>query len=434
MTSGTGNMGKKLLALAKDIVQWGLSPADKPMVIKDDNNEDEFIVIEGNRRVTALHLLSNPDIAPTEEWKKRFAKAKPAGFSPIKEIPCVLCHDLQHAFHFIEIKHLGESGGAGVVTWDTEQKARQDERADRRSRHHKALAVLDYVRNSEQVPDGIKSCVGDRFSITTLDRLLSDKDFRAFMGLGLDGKGRIVFEVAPSEALRPLYKVLKDFSDPNGKTVHEVINKKERDNYMKEFKSEDRPNRDRMLPIPLLVQRAPAGKRFETDGREGRKHVDPTNRRYVPMSGANLPIDGNRFNRAKRVYEELKHIPLRDRDGTPRYPNAGALLLRLFIEMSVGIYISQKELSSSNPEGWRDISLIEQAKAVLNDLRSAGRLLPQEAKVVSKVLGDKKKLANPNSLHDLAHNIHQIPTPADLIDIWDTYNRFLMVLWEVVDG
>jgi|GEM_PF-5430786 len=57
-------------------------------------------------------------------------------------------------------------------------------------------------------------------------------------------------------------------------------------------------------------------------------------------------------------------------------------------------------------------------------------ITPQEAKVISKALGDKNKLANPNSLNDFAHNRHQIPNPNDLIDVWDIYSLFLRKLWD----
>ncbi len=73
--------------------------------------------------------------------------------------------------------------------------------------------------------------------------------------------------------------------------------------------------------------------------------------------------------------------------------------------------------------------LAERLKAVLNDLRERSALSAQEARVITKVLGDPKKAAHPNSINDMIHNLNQLPVPPEVIDIWDTYARFLQELW-----
>ncbi len=83
MVSGIGRIGDKLLVLAKDIVQNGLNPAERVMVLKDEKKDKQFLVLEGNRRVTALKLLNNPDTAPTKEWQNRFAKLANQGYSRV---------------------------------------------------------------------------------------------------------------------------------------------------------------------------------------------------------------------------------------------------------------------------------------------------------------------------------------------------------------
>lgn len=211
MTSGSGRIGEKLVALAKDVVTFGLNPADRVMVVPDQEEKGQFTVLEGNRRITALKLLNNPDSAPTKQWQNRFSKLCRPPYSPIKEIPCVVFDDEARAFHFIELRHLGESGGAGVVPWETEQKARHDQRLHRKSRHHKALAVLDFVRNDEGVDAETKDLAGEGFPITTLDRILSDEEFRAFLGLSLGSDGNICFRIEPREAMKPISRIIRDF-------------------------------------------------------------------------------------------------------------------------------------------------------------------------------------------------------------------------------
>ena len=143
-----------------------------------------------------------------------------------------------------------------------------------------------------------------------------------------------------------------------------------------------------------------------------------------------ISIDAKRHNRARHVFEELRHLPIKDKDGNPKYANAAVLLLRLFIEMSIDTYIAQKGFKHPSPTGWKDISLIAKARAVLHDLEQSSRLQKNVITMMNKALTDSKKLANPNSINDYAHNRAQVVAPADLLIIWDTYSEFLLALWD----
>ena len=53
--------GRKLTKLAEDIVENGLNPTELVMVTPTDQPE-RYIVVEGNRRVAAMKLLSSPEL------------------------------------------------------------------------------------------------------------------------------------------------------------------------------------------------------------------------------------------------------------------------------------------------------------------------------------------------------------------------------------
>lgn len=431
MTSGIGRIGEKLAALAKDIARFGLNPADRVMVVPDDKEKGQFTVLEGNRRLTAVKLLNDPDVAPTKQWEKRFSRLRPSDYSPIRWIRCTVFDDEEIAFHFVELRHLGESGGAGIVPWEAEQKARHDQRLQRRSRHHKALAVLDLIRDNDKIDAETKSFAGEGFPITTLDRVLSDREFRDFLGLQLNSDGEICFRIEPHEAIKPISKVIKDFGSGK-KNVRHVINKQKREHYKNSFKDKAIPDHIKVLAEPVRVVEADsllAGKARK--GGVGRKRYgDPRDRKRVVIPGTNLPIDSKRFNRARRVFEELKTVQIRDRKGKPHHPNAGILLIRLFIEMSADFYIHECNLKHPSPTGWKNISLTERTRAVLRDLEAKKKLDAQELTVINKSLSDVNKVSNPNSLNDFAHNRNQILHPNDLYDVWDIYTRFLLALWQ----
>jgi hypothetical protein len=54
---------KKLVNLASDLMKMGASPGEPVWVTKDSKNRGQYIVLEGNRRVTALKLLETPALA-----------------------------------------------------------------------------------------------------------------------------------------------------------------------------------------------------------------------------------------------------------------------------------------------------------------------------------------------------------------------------------
>ena len=55
--------GGKILRLAEDIVEHGLDPSSALIVIPHDEKPDRYVVVEGNRRITALKLLEHPENA-----------------------------------------------------------------------------------------------------------------------------------------------------------------------------------------------------------------------------------------------------------------------------------------------------------------------------------------------------------------------------------
>lgn len=207
MTDGGKSLGTKLYNLARDIVEHGLNPSDRVSVVEDSSDKGKYIVMEGNRRTTALKLLKNPGAAPTESWQTKFnTLSKTKGFSPITTVPCIIYDELEDVYHFMELKHMGESDGRGTVPWGPTQKARHDKRKNKRHRYHKALSLIEHVRNNPDIYGELASAIDQKFNITTLDRVLSDSDFREFLGLCTTEEGDLAFLINPKEASKAIYQ------------------------------------------------------------------------------------------------------------------------------------------------------------------------------------------------------------------------------------
>src|SRR5258706_11286716 len=122
------NQNRKLLMLAKDIIAYGLNSADLPIVMPRGDDLKRYVVLEGNRRLTALRALENPEpflgavdssvLAALRELSKQYQEA------PIDSVYCMAVKSREEARHWIELRHTGEREGAGVVRWATDEADR----------------------------------------------------------------------------------------------------------------------------------------------------------------------------------------------------------------------------------------------------------------------------------------------------------------------
>lgn len=131
--------------LARDIAEYGINPAERLIVfpLDDDDIEDDttFIVAEGNRRICALKLLSDPDLAPADIRKK--VESYSQQWTPISELDVVVITDESRRRHWLMRIHDGAQGGRGRVPWKSEQKTR----FTGGGRNAVAQSLLDYAES-----------------------------------------------------------------------------------------------------------------------------------------------------------------------------------------------------------------------------------------------------------------------------------------------
>jgi hypothetical protein len=180
--------GKKLITLAKDILENGLNPSDLPIVIDADDGDGNFVVIEGNRRITTINLLLDPELAKGHSIHKAFVKLGKASDSIPKVIYCSIAPTKKDALHWADRKHANGLGGAGTEPWTAMAKARAD--ADR-GEPAPALDVVNFVLTNKDLDAGVRSQLeGSKFNLTTLERLVTTKELQEGLGLSLD-EGKI---------------------------------------------------------------------------------------------------------------------------------------------------------------------------------------------------------------------------------------------------
>ena len=109
------DQGEKLMELASSIVDEGMSPIDRLLVVKDKQDPaGRFIALEGNRRVAALRILANPTVLDGMQLKpatrKRFdAVARNFDRGNVEPIDCFEVETRDDATTWLYLRHTGEN-------------------------------------------------------------------------------------------------------------------------------------------------------------------------------------------------------------------------------------------------------------------------------------------------------------------------------------
>ena len=179
---------EKLSTLAEHIIDNGLNPTD---IILVRPFQKQWLVLEGNRRVTALKLVNEPDLVPSQyaKLKRDFQKLNAVLDKGLLEhIPCVIIEDPALANEGKRLKPTGENDGAGTVRWDGQQTSRFS--AQTSGNADNRIVFLDELKMRSEIPQAYK----DAFSSikkTNFDRLMGDPDVRALLGIDVEN-GKII--------------------------------------------------------------------------------------------------------------------------------------------------------------------------------------------------------------------------------------------------
>ena len=167
---------ENVFPLARDIAVHGLNPLERFALIpvkkgKGAKAASSYYAAEGNRRICAVKLLNDPDLAPAK-LRDAFEKLSKT-WRPISTVPAVLFDDLESVKIWLDRVHSGEQGGIGRKGWSADQKAR----FDGGNKNKAALALLDYAEAEKLISTDER-----QGKLTTVQRFLSNDVFREVLG------------------------------------------------------------------------------------------------------------------------------------------------------------------------------------------------------------------------------------------------------------
>jgi len=104
------------LELMQAIGEKGFFPGELLLVVEKEGN---FLVVEGNRRLTAVKLLNNPDVATAQTTSiKKILQQSKAENKNISSLPCMVFEKGEDIHDYLGYRHV-----TGIQPWNLRQKA-----------------------------------------------------------------------------------------------------------------------------------------------------------------------------------------------------------------------------------------------------------------------------------------------------------------------
>ena len=415
-------MPAKLLGLAKHIADNGLDPTARLLVTEAPGSNRAYVVLEGNRRIAALRALANPsavrDQLNSSQWRRLEELSRQYTRTPVNHIPCAVFPTREEAERWIELRHTPDPSGAGVLMWGAQEKARFK---DRQGVPEVAVQVVDLVRQYGTLDASARQALAGRY-ITTLRRLLNDPQVRKTLGVGRDGEGRLQVQYPIQQSLPALCQVVSDFATGQ-KDVRDVYYKADRASYIHSLKALPDPKKRLTKPVAASAAAAAAvaaGTPMPSGTRGPRVVGAPGPRKRLLPSGLRLRIPDRRIAAIARELSEMR---------TDEFPNAVAVLLRVFLELSVDHFILKRNLMPH--AAWTNAGLDNKMRSVVAHMSTANLLTRHELQPVRRALQKDKHMLGGSleSLHAYVHNSKFTPQGQQLIAAWNDLQALFVAIW-----
>lgn len=409
---------RKMMQSIKDN---GLDPGDSLYVIVGDT-EDDYVVLEGNRRLSALKILTRPDLldgTTVNEAVKKSLISIVTGFdrTKVEPIRCVLFEKRDDADDWIYRRHTGAADGEGRINWGPLEIQRF--LGDR-----SVLDVIEFVgRNADYTPEQwaeTKEVIESRKS-TNLSRLLESAYGQKHLGLSVSqvGTERIpMLSSDPKWALSVLQKLIEDVRDSvvdsrNLNTASEI------EQYFKGLPAELQPSaKTAASPKAFkdinLRQPAPAtGTAAPAAASKPKTTISP--RLRTTLAPKKHPFKAPPTDKGRRLLREAGKIDANN------FTVSSAFVLRAFIELAVEEYMIANSIPKFETKGGKSTALdaSQRADRVAKDIVDKGTFNSSDLRPFHSSIVNKPSPTSIQSLNGFVHSKFATPTPDALRAGWD---------------
>ncbi len=279
------------------------------------------------------------------------------------------------------------------------------------------------MRQHATLSEEEKGQLEGRFPITTLDRLLSTPSFRSKIGFDIKD-GKLLSALPPEEAIKPLRRIVLDLAKGTD-NVTKLKLVSQQVNYLSRFGKGDMPDLTKEGDEARALEGITENDFPEENAIAPKKKVPrPTTRNAIVPKSSALSVTNPKI---EEIYEELKKLRL------DAYPNAIAVMLRVFMETSVDHYLTSVAnppipLTLSTPGGDKGKPFKTKIEEAMEDMIRVG-VNKKDLDAVRKGIANKDNPLSVDLLHSYVHSRFVKATERELTAAWDGAQPFFDRIW-----
>ncbi|MBI2075677.1 MAG: hypothetical protein HYT72_00325 [Candidatus Aenigmarchaeota archaeon] len=394
---------EEILNLAKHIVDHGLDKAKDSRVL--EIKKDLYLVLDGNRRVTAIKCTTDPSLIKSDSLKSKFINLRKGKGKIPNKVNCFVYKDEKDAAEWIKLDHTGKNSGVGQDPWEAAGKERFD--WDFGGKLSPAMQAINLFEH--ETKHGLNK---KKLKISTVNRIISNPESRSFLGIEISNGG-IVLTSTKREVIERLDKLFNKIIIDDV-PVSAVYRTPDAIKFMENlFGSKPKIARTKISISPKGIPKKKS--------RSKRTFPRSGSRNFLIPASCILQIYESRIN---NIYHELRSLPLDV--GT----NAVAVLFRVFLETGLDHYAEKFGFAFGTNFGTK-IKLAGKITKITDDLEKRGYKKTQLNNIRS-VTRKGNAILSIDYFHEYVHSFKNNPTPIDLIYKWDNLQEFFEILWEEI--
>lgn len=374
---------------------------ERPLVRPDGQ---QFIVFDGNRRVCCVKLLSDPDLAPSEQWQNFFSDLKsPEVSGAFSTIECEVEPNLEIIDETLLRRHTGTQEGVGQSPWDPEGKSFFLQRTGKAS-----------VGLGESIERALKAeqlIPADRsLPWSNLERLFSSEPIRKRAGFSFGG-GVLTYLTDKQKNLTTLQRIADDLTGHSGRrkiVLEDLWNNTKKGQYLDRLKSEG----VFIDAASLRPPDSPSSTETVTSATSVAPVVRPRGRatkdKHLISSVDHNPfMQDPELERAQAIWRELQfELEFEQHD------NAIAVLMRVLLELSIVHYARKQGIMFAQSD-----YLARRFSAVADSMLNRG-FFDNRARSIMRKFESDKAIVSTHSMHQYIHSPDFHPSRSDLKAIW----------------
>lgn len=434
----------KAMEVAESIATRGFFPNEPLLAVREAG---QLVIVEGNRRLAALKALLEPRLldGAGQRQVERLAR-RVIDTSSISSVPVTIAPTRRATDRQIAGRHVGTP----VLPWQAENRASfileklsegytneelRDELgftlADIQSARQ-TRAVADMARSLD-LPDEVKAKLDNPRAkvFTTLERVFDSTVGREFLGVEPNAEHGVRGTISKADFAHAFKKLVTDVA--LGSQSSRTLNTNENiRSYFESWSPQERPSRKKgsFVPSDVITGKSVASPPSNAS-------PAPTSAKSKTISKTVLPRDFKvRFGNDRLVDIRSELVKLRRSD----FPNAGAVLLRVFFELAAVTYLErtgdlQALIQRLGGKGKLPYGTPTMKQLAPELIRIAKARLPSEKAIrVEKAI--RYDAAAPFTISDLHAFVHQstdLPGDRDIWQFWLRTEPLLRLMLEQDD-